>query len=87
MTDITPTTEQLNTARRGIYLQLRATTNLVEQYGSVAMAIEVLGMNDFIENQVEVIASCRAWVSHTENRLRHEESVKRVTFDIASDGW
>ena len=69
MTDVTPSTNEINAARTGIYIQLRETTNLVNLYGSVANAVEILNLGDFIENQVQVVASSRAWVRRTENRL------------------
>ena len=69
MADITPSKDEINAARSGIYTQLKQTTNLVAVYGSLSNAIEVLNLYDFIENQVQVLASSRAWVRVTENRL------------------
>ena len=69
MSDITPSKDEVNAARSGIYIQLKSTTNLIEIYGSLSNAIEVLNLYDFIENQVQVIASSRAWVRVTELRL------------------
>ena len=74
MTDVLPSTDEINAARNGVYMQLRETTNLVAVYGSLTQAIETLGLSDFVENQVQVIASSRAWVRHTENRLRNIKS-------------
>ena len=72
MADVYPSKEQLVATRTGIYSQLKATTNLVEIYGSLAMGIDVLGLGDFIENQVQVLASAHAWVHRTEMRLQKE---------------
>lgn len=70
--DVHATTEQLNMARTGIYLQLKETTGLVKVYGSLAAGIETLNMSEFIENQVKVVASAHAWVHRTEMRLLKE---------------
>ena len=70
--DIVPSKNEINTARNGIYLQLKATTKLSDVYGSLTNAIAELDLDDFIENQVQVIASSRAWVRYMENRLRNE---------------
>jgi hypothetical protein len=67
--NVYPSKEQLNVARSGIYLQLKATTKLAEIYGSLTAGIDALGMGEFIENQVQVLASSRAWVHRTEMRL------------------
>jgi len=73
MTDVVPTATELHIARQGIYFQLRNNTELGSRYESLAEAIDELGLGDFIENQVQVIASCRAWVRVTENNLRESE--------------
>ena len=70
--DVHATPEQLNTARTGIYIQLKETANLVKIYGSLAAGIETLNMVEFIENQVKVVASAHAWVHRTEMRLLKE---------------
>lgn len=70
MSDVIPSKDEIEAARQGIYLQLKETTTLVERYGSLTNAIVRLSLDEFIENQVQVIASSRAWVRETENRMR-----------------
>ena len=72
MSDVIPTKTEIHMARQGIYFQLINNTKLTEKYDNLIMAIVELGLEDFIENQVQVIASSRAWVRVTENRLRNE---------------
>lgn len=70
MGDVIASKDEINAARTGIYIQL-GTTKLAEKYGSLANAIEELGLGDFIENQVQVNASRVAWVHRTEMRLNN----------------
>ena len=69
MSDIIPTEKELHVARQGIYFQLINNTQILDSYPNLATAIVELGLDGFIENQVQVIASSRAWVRVTENRL------------------
>jgi len=72
MSDVTPSKDEINAARSGIYLQLAANTKLIDIYGSLPNAIKALDLDYFIENQVQVIASSRAWVRVTEVRLKNQ---------------
>ena len=69
--NVYPSKVQLNATRNGIYSQLK-TSKIAEIYGSLANGIEELGLDDFIENQIKVLASAYAWVHHTEMRLQKE---------------
>ena len=59
--NIEPTYLDMHQARQGIYFQLINNTEILNSYDNLATAIEELGLYEFIENQVQVIASSRAW--------------------------
>lgn len=61
MSDIEPTYLDMHQARQGIYFQLINNTEILNSYPNLATAIDELGLYEFIENQVQVIASSRAW--------------------------
>ena len=69
MSDTIPTKAEEHTARQGIYFQLINNTQILDSYPNLTTAIVELGLGEFIENQVQVIASSRAWVRVTELRL------------------
>ena len=71
MTDVKPTKTELHVARQGVYFQLKNNTRILDSYPSLAEAIDKLGLGNFIENQVKVIASSRAWSRHNEQRLNN----------------
>ncbi|ASV44421.1 hypothetical protein PBI_SCTP2_406 [Salicola phage SCTP-2] len=64
--DVEPTEEDLRTARHGVMLQLRNHCEAFKELtnGDLDQALDMLGemgLNNFIENQVQVIASERAY--------------------------
>ena len=70
--DIEPTYLDMHQARQGIYFQLINNTEILNSYDNLATAIEELGLYEFIENQVQVIASSRAWQRESEKRLNKD---------------
>lgn len=76
MTDVIPSEDEIQAARKGIYTQLLS-TKLSDKYGSLSQAIEELNLYDFIENQVQVIASSRAW-SREADKVLHAK-LEQVT--------
>ena len=79
MVDVVPTELELHTARQGIYFQLKNNTQILDSYPNLATAIDKLGLGEFIENQVNVIASSRAWVRYTESRLNTARDIYKLT--------
>lgn len=70
---ITVLKRDVDIARRGTLMQLEGNSKLVEQFGSMAQALETLGMWDFIENEAQVIACERTWTRFERNiRLQQE---------------
>ena len=69
-TDVVATKEQVNTALKGILMQLE-TTGIAEGYDSVTHALHEKDMWDFIMNQAEVIASLHAF-SVRDNAMIHK---------------
>jgi len=61
---ITVKPEAVARARRSILMQLEATSNLVETFGSMSAALEALNMWDFINNEAECTACDREWAMH-----------------------
>ena len=72
MSDIEPTYLDMHQARQGIYFQLINNTEILNSYANLATAIDELGLYEFIENQVQVIASSRAWQRESEKRLNKD---------------
>ncbi len=72
MSDILPSDDEITAARTGIYIQLH-TTLIADHFGSLTGGIKLLGLDDFIENQVMTNASRVAWVRYTENRLNKDK--------------
>ena len=70
--DIEPTYLDMHQARQGIYFQLINNAEILNSYDNLATAIEELGLYEFIENQVQVIASSRAWQRESEKRLNKD---------------
>lgn len=54
--------EELEDLKSGIVSHLEHTTKLVETYGSIENAISELKLEDFINNEAEIIASSNAYI-------------------------
>ncbi len=80
---ITTSDDEIRTARNGIYLHLKETTKLTKVHGSLSNAIEVLGLYDFIENQVMCNACDKAWVRFMENIMRKPEFIKDMPSEFS----
>jgi len=84
---ITPSKDEIRTARNGIYLHLKETTKLIEAHGSLANAIEICGLYDFIENQAMCNACDKAWLRFMENILHPKEMPSEFNTVVDDEFW
>ena len=67
-----PSQNELDIARGGIMIQLGTVTALKE-FPSIEEGIDALGMREFVENQIRVIASERTYTQQLQNILHKRD--------------
>lgn len=70
---ITVTPEAIAMAKRGIMMQMEATTNMVEKFGTMSAAMDAMNMWDFVDNQARVCAAQSAWATFYQKHMRAQE--------------